>query len=106
MTQTLSYARHQTKEEMQWKITDGDTNLAIDLSGAVATFTIKTYTGTILLEAQAEIVEPATAGILQYKFLPGDLNMAKGTYNLVLKIIFGDTTEGIIGDMKIVIVEL
>ena len=78
-----------TNSVVRVTITNRQTKLPIDLTAATVRFRFSIDGGTVKAPTMT-IVSPATAGVVEYQFITGDLT--PGTMSAATEITFADTT--------------
>ncbi len=107
--QKQEFIQDQTKEGLQWNVTDQNDGSVVDVSGALElTFRCFSIDGTSLLfdgtKTGGEVVflTDGTDGIVQWFPAAGDLDTL-GNFLGELDIKFGDARDGRLHDLMIII---
>lgn len=82
--------QNDTAPSIRATLKDGNGN-AIDLSNATVRFHMKDLAGTIKVDAAANIIIPATNGVVQYAWQSGDTDTT-GTYYAEFEVTYSDGT--------------
>lgn len=82
--------QNDTAPSIRATLKDGSGN-AIDLSNTTVRFHMKDLSGTIKIDASAQVITPATSGIVQYAWQSGDTDTA-GSYYAEFEVTYSDNT--------------
>lgn len=82
--------QNDTAPSLRATLKDGSGN-AIDLTNAAVRFHMKDLAGTVKIDAAANIVSPATSGVVQYAWQSGDTDTA-GSYYAEFEVTYVDNT--------------
>ena len=80
--------QNDTAPSIRATLKDGSGSV-INLTGASVRFHMKDLTGTIKIDASANIVDPATSGIVQYNWI-GSYTDTAGPYSAEFEVTYSD----------------
>jgi len=78
--------QNDTAPSIRATLKDGSGNV-IDLTDATVRFHMKDLAGTVKIDASAQIIAPATSGIVQYNWIGSDTDTA-GTYYAEFEVTY------------------
>jgi hypothetical protein len=85
------YKQGDTLPEIQATLKDAD-GVAVDLTGAAVMFHLRRWASTeVLIEEEAEIVSPATSGVVKYTLTEDDIALLTyGLHPMEFEVTFSD----------------
>ena len=82
--------QNDTAPSIRATLKDGSGNV-IDLTDATVRFHMKDLAGTVKIDASADVVSPATSGVVQYGWVAGDTDTT-GSYYAEYEVTYVDST--------------
>lgn len=80
--------QNDTSPAIRAALKDGN-NSAIDLTDATVRFHMKDLSGTVIVDAEASVISPATSGIVQYDWSAADTDTA-GSYYAEFEVTYAN----------------